>query len=55
MAERLMLFLLDKSAHEIARRDTPARKRFETFAITGLLATCAMVELALLGVAFLDV
>src|SRR5262245_52765112 len=43
-----MLFLLDKSAHEIARRDAKARRVFETLAITGLLATCAMVELEIL-------
>ncbi len=43
-----MLFLLDKSAHELARRNDLARRRFETFAITGLLATCAMVELEIL-------
>jgi predicted nucleic acid-binding protein len=43
-----MLFLLDKSAHEVARRDTAARRVFETMAVTGLLATCAMVELKIL-------
>lgn len=43
-----MLFLLDKSAHELARRNDIARRRFETLAITGLLATCAMVELEIL-------
>ncbi|MGQ0777419.1 MAG: PIN domain-containing protein [Pseudonocardiales bacterium] len=43
-----MLFLLDKSAHEIARRDRAAHRVFETLAVTGLLATCAMVELEIL-------
>ena len=43
-----MLFLLDKSAHELARRDPAARNVFETLAITGLLATCAIVELEIL-------
>lgn len=43
-----MLFLLDKSAHELARRDPDARRAFETLAVTGLLATCAMVELEVL-------
>ena len=43
-----MLFLLDKSAHELARRDPDARRTFETRAITGVLATCAIVELEVL-------
>jgi predicted nucleic acid-binding protein len=43
-----MLFLLDKSAHEVARRDLAARRVFETLAVTGLLATCAVVELEIL-------
>lgn len=43
-----MLFLLDKSAHEIGRRDRDARRVFETLAVTGLLATCVMVELEIL-------
>jgi predicted nucleic acid-binding protein len=43
-----MLFLLDKSAHEIARRHRQARRVFETLAVTGLLSTCAMVELEIL-------
>jgi predicted nucleic acid-binding protein len=43
-----MLFLLDKSAHELARRDLAARRVFETLAITGVLATCAVVELEIL-------
>lgn len=43
-----MLFLLDKSAHEIARREPEARRVFETLAATGLLATCAMVALEIL-------
>jgi predicted nucleic acid-binding protein len=43
-----MLFLLDKSAHELARRDSDARRVFETMAITGVLATCAIVELEIL-------
>ena len=43
-----MLFLLDKSAHEVARRDPGARRTFETLAVTGLLATCAIVELEIL-------
>ncbi len=43
-----MLFLLDKSAHELARRDLDARRVFETLAITGVLATCAIVELEVL-------
>ena len=43
-----MLFLVDKSAHEVARRDHAARRQFETLAVTGLLATCAMVELEIL-------
>ena len=44
----LMLFLLDKSAHELARRDPDARRTFETMAVTGVLATCAIVELEIL-------
>ncbi|GIF95310.1 PIN domain-containing protein [Catellatospora citrea] len=47
MAE-LMLFLADKSAHELARRDEKAGRAFETLAVTGLLATCAMVQLEIL-------
>jgi predicted nucleic acid-binding protein len=43
-----MLFLLDKSAHELARRDPDARQAFETLAVSGLLATCAIVELEVL-------
>jgi len=43
-----VLFLLDKSAHEVARRDVEARRRFETMAVTGVLATCAIVELEIL-------
>lgn len=43
-----MLFLLDKSAHEVARRDEHARRTFETLAVTGVLATCAIVELEIL-------
>lgn len=43
-----MLFLLDKSAHELARRDVSARRTFETTAVTGVLATCAIVELEIL-------
>ena len=43
-----MLFLLDKSAHELARRDPNARRTFETMAVTGVLATCAIVELEIL-------
>ena len=43
-----MLFLLDRSAHELARRDLTARRVFETLAITGMLATCAIVELEIL-------
>ena len=43
-----MLFLLDKSAHELARRDNDARRIFETMAISGILATCAIVELEIL-------
>jgi predicted nucleic acid-binding protein len=43
-----VLFLLDKSAHELARRNELARRRFETLAVAGLLATCAMVELEIL-------
>jgi predicted nucleic acid-binding protein len=43
-----MLFLLDKSAHELARRDLTARRVFETLAVSGLLATCAVVELEVL-------
>ena len=43
-----MLFLLDKSAHEVARRDIGARRTFETMAVTGVLATCAIVELEIL-------
>jgi predicted nucleic acid-binding protein len=43
-----MLFLLDRSAHELARRDLAARRVFETLAITGLLASCAIVELEIL-------
>jgi predicted RNase H-like HicB family nuclease len=42
-----VLFLLDKSAHE-ARRDADARRTFETMAVTGVLATCAIVELEIL-------
>jgi predicted nucleic acid-binding protein len=48
VAGGLMLFLLDKSAHELARRNDLARRRFETLATAGLLATCAMVELEIL-------
>jgi hypothetical protein len=43
-----VLFLLDKSAHELARRDVHARRTFETMAVTGVLATCAIVELEIL-------
>jgi predicted nucleic acid-binding protein len=43
-----VLFLLDKSAHERARRDDDARRIFETMAISGILATCAIVELEIL-------
>ena len=43
-----MLFLLDKSAHELARRDPNGRRTFETMAMTGVLATCAIVELEIL-------
>jgi predicted nucleic acid-binding protein len=43
-----MLFLLDKSAHELARRDPDARRTFETMAVTGVLATCVVVELEIL-------
>ncbi len=43
-----MLFLLDKSAHEIARRVPDARRTFETMGATGVLATCAIVELEIL-------
>lgn len=43
-----MLFLLDTSAHENARREPAARRAFETFGVTGLLATCAIVELEIL-------
>jgi predicted nucleic acid-binding protein len=43
-----VLFLLDKSAHELARRDPDARRTFETMAVTGVLATCAIVELEIL-------
>jgi predicted nucleic acid-binding protein len=43
-----VLFLLDKSAHELARRDPHARRTFETMAVTGVLATCAIVELEIL-------
>lgn len=43
-----MLFLLDKSAHELAHRDLGARRVFETLAVTGVLATCAIVELEVL-------
>jgi predicted nucleic acid-binding protein len=43
-----VLFLLDKSAHELARRDLNARHTFETIAVTGVLATCAIVELEIL-------
>jgi Predicted nucleic acid-binding protein, contains PIN domain len=43
-----VLFLLDKSAHEVARRDENARRTFETLAVTGVLATCAVVELEIL-------
>jgi predicted nucleic acid-binding protein len=43
-----VLFLLDKSAHELARRDEAARRTFETMAVTGVLATCAIVELEIL-------
>jgi hypothetical protein len=43
-----VLFLLDKSAHELARRDPEARRTFETMAVTGVLATCAIVELEIL-------
>jgi predicted nucleic acid-binding protein len=43
-----MLFLLDKSAHELARRDPDARRVFETMAVAGVLGTCAIVELEIL-------
>jgi predicted nucleic acid-binding protein len=43
-----VLFLLDKSAHELARRHPDARRAFETMAVTGVLATCAIVELEIL-------
>jgi predicted nucleic acid-binding protein len=43
-----VLFLLDKSAHELARRDPNARRSFETMAVNGVLATCAIVELEIL-------
>jgi len=43
-----VLFLLDKSAHELARRHPDARRTFETMAMTGVLATCAIVELEIL-------
>jgi predicted nucleic acid-binding protein len=43
-----VLFLLDKSAHELARRHPDARRTFETMAVTGMLATCAIVELEIL-------
>jgi predicted nucleic acid-binding protein len=43
-----VLFLLDKSAHELARRHPDARRTFETMAVTGVLATCAIVELEIL-------
>jgi predicted nucleic acid-binding protein len=43
-----VLFLLDKSAHGLARRDPDARRMFETMAVTGVLATCAIVELEIL-------
>lgn len=43
-----MLFLLGKSAHELARRNPDARRSFETMAVTGVLATCAIVELEIL-------
>lgn len=43
-----MLFLLDKSAHELARRNPNARRTFETMAVTGVLATCAIVEMEIL-------
>jgi predicted nucleic acid-binding protein len=43
-----VLFLLDKSAHEMARRHPDARRTFETMAVTGVLATCAIVELEIL-------
>jgi predicted nucleic acid-binding protein len=43
-----VLFLLDKSAHELARRDPQARRTFETLAVTGVLATCAIVALEIL-------
>ncbi len=43
-----MLFLLDKSAHELARRDPQARRTFDTLAMTGVLATCAVVALEIL-------
>lgn len=43
-----MLFLLDKSAHEVARREPEARRTFETMAVTGVLATCTIVELEIL-------
>jgi predicted nucleic acid-binding protein len=43
-----VLFLLDKSAHELARREPDARRAFETLAVTGVLATCAIVALEIL-------
>jgi predicted nucleic acid-binding protein len=43
-----VLLLLDKSAHELARRHAEARRTFETMAVTGVLATCAIVELEIL-------
>jgi predicted nucleic acid-binding protein len=46
-----VLFLLDKSAHELARRHPDARRTFETMAVTGMLATCAIVELEILNAA----
>jgi predicted nucleic acid-binding protein len=39
---------LDKSAHELARRHPDARRTFEITAVTGVLATCAIVELEIL-------
>jgi predicted nucleic acid-binding protein len=43
-----VLFLLDKSVHELARRNRSARRTFETMAVTGVRATCAIVELEIL-------
>jgi predicted nucleic acid-binding protein len=43
-----VLFLLDKSAHELARRHPDARRTFETIAMAGVLATCAIAELEIL-------